>query len=184
MGGHHLILGALVDFITGETLADTHDERYRQKIARLLVNVKGYSKADIEPRRKLLVKVEDKKALVPIDFVIRLSGRIGMIIRYGPGSLVTRQRPALAASRLLAPYQIPVAVVTNGEDAEIIAASSSQVISQSLKSIPAKSELLKIVAGAQFRRIPSRQAEMEARILYAYEVDGSCPCDDTICKLG
>ena len=37
MGGHHLILGKLTDFISGEILDDTLDERHRQKIARLLV---------------------------------------------------------------------------------------------------------------------------------------------------
>ncbi len=29
MGEHHLILGELVDFITGKTIKDTHDERYK-----------------------------------------------------------------------------------------------------------------------------------------------------------
>jgi hypothetical protein len=48
MTGHHLILGEVEDFITGQRLKDTHDERYRQKIARLLVAHKGYRKADIE----------------------------------------------------------------------------------------------------------------------------------------
>ena len=42
MNGHHLILGKLSDYLTGDTLDDTHDERYRQKIARLLVDRKGY----------------------------------------------------------------------------------------------------------------------------------------------
>ena len=55
MNGHHLVLGELIDTITGETVADTHDERYRQQMARLLVNTKGYSKIDIEPRKSLLV---------------------------------------------------------------------------------------------------------------------------------
>lgn len=183
MGGHHLILGDIVDFITGETLTDTHDERYRQKIARLLVVAKDYSKAEIEPRRPLLVKAGDKRAKVSIDFTIRIAGRMGMIIKYGPGSLVTRRRPALAASRLIMPYQIPVVVVTNGEDAETMAASSGKVIAQSLESIPAKSELIEMVAGTPFHRISSHRAEMESRIIYAYEIDGSCPCDDTICKL-
>jgi hypothetical protein len=50
MNDHHLILGQLVDFITGRIIADTHDERYRQKIARLLVETKGYRKADIRCR--------------------------------------------------------------------------------------------------------------------------------------
>ena len=44
MNGHHLILGELDDLITGETIKDTLDERYRQKIAGLLVNQKGYLK--------------------------------------------------------------------------------------------------------------------------------------------
>ncbi len=30
---HHLILGELTDYLTEETLADTHDERLRQKLS-------------------------------------------------------------------------------------------------------------------------------------------------------
>ena len=118
MKGHHLILGELVDFITGETIRDTHDERYRQKLARLLVELKGYSKKEIKPRRELRVSAGEKNAMIKIDFEINVSGKIDMIIKYGPGSLITRHRPALAASRLVAPYQIPIVVVTNGEDAD------------------------------------------------------------------
>ena len=33
MAGHHLILGKLADFLTGDILDDTLDERYRQAIA-------------------------------------------------------------------------------------------------------------------------------------------------------
>ena len=40
MNGHHLILGELDDFVTGQRLADTHDERYRQRLSRLLVEEK------------------------------------------------------------------------------------------------------------------------------------------------
>ena len=109
--GHHLILGERVDFITGETIQDTHDERYRQKVARLLVTQKGFLKKEIEPRCELLVSVENKKAIVKIDFKINLSGRISMILKYGPGSLVTRHRSAIAASRLIAPYQVPFVVL-------------------------------------------------------------------------
>ena len=52
MQGHHLILGELVDFISGKIIKDTHDERYRQKLAHLLVNRKGYlKKRDSAPTR-------------------------------------------------------------------------------------------------------------------------------------
>ena len=183
MSGHKLILGELVDFISGETLAHTHDERYRQKIARLLVNRKGYLKADIEPRKELMVEADAKKAILKIDFVITLSDRVGMVIKYGPGSLVTRRRSVLAVSRLIAPRQVPIAVVTNGEDAEIMNGTTGEILARGLDSIPAKPDLETIMARETLMPISEKQAEMESRILYCYEVDDSCACDDSICRL-
>jgi len=184
MDGHHLILGKLTDLITGEILKDTHDERYRQKLAHLLVDGKGYPRADISPRCELLVTAGDgKRALVKVDFKVSLSGRTCMIIKYGPGSLVTRQRPSLAASRLLESYQIPFVVVTNGESADILAGASGKVIAAGLDAIPSRTELGRLIASAPFDRISAQRAEMESRILYAFEVDGCCPCDDSVCRL-
>lgn len=183
MTGHHLILGELDDIITGECIKDTHDERYRQKIAGLLIDCKGYLKGDIEPRKSLLVQAGDKRAIIKIDFLINLSDRLCMIINYGPGSLVTRHRPVLAAARVVAPYQIPVAVVTNGEDAEILDGSSAKVLSRGLDSIPSKTELHEMADRFDFNLIPTELAVMESRILYCYEVDDSCACDEDICKI-
>ena len=183
MDGHHLILGKTTDYITGETIEDTHDERYRQNIARLLVNEKSYDKSDIKPRSELLVRAGEKKAIIRVDFLISIENRILMIIKYGPGSIITRHRPALSASRLVAPYQVPVVVVTNGVDADILDGSTGKVISSGLDTIPPKPELLKYSGKFIFGEIPGNRTEAEARILYAYEVDGSCPCDDTICRI-
>jgi hypothetical protein len=183
MSGHHLILGELTDLITGKILEDTLDERYRQKLARLLIFEKAYHKSEVEPRHILQVAAGNKNATAPIDFLIHLSGRIGMLIKFGPGSLVTRRRPTLAASRLVAAYQVPVAVVTNGEDAEVLDASNGTVIACGLESIPDRQRLLGIISVASFGPIPFKRREMEARIFFAYEVDGCCPCDDSICRL-
>ena len=183
MNGHHLILGELIDFITGETLKDTHDERYRQKIARVLIRQLGYLKADIEPRNALVARADSKKAVLKIDFTITLGGKICMVLKYGPGSLVTRRRAVLAVSRLIAPYQVPVAVITNGQDAEIIDGTSGEVTASGLESIPSKADLTKMAAGETFAPISAQQAEMESRILYCYEVDDRCECDDDVCRL-
>ena len=183
MKGHHLILGEQVDFITGEVLKDTHDERYRQQIARLLVNRKGYAKADIEPRKALVVQAGDKKAVLKVDFIIRLAQRVSMVIKYGPGSLVTRRRSVLAMSRLIAAYPVPVAVITNGLDAEILNGPSGEVIATGLDAIPDKHDLTHRIEHTDFKPISKHQAEMESRILYCYEVDGTCECDEDICKL-
>ncbi len=183
MTGHHLILGRIDDVITGEILDDTHDERYRQKIANLLVQEKGYAKSDIEPRRKLLVQAGDNRAYIKIDFLIKLANRSSMIIKYAPGSLVTRHRPMLAASRIMAPYQIPVGVVTNGKDAEILDGASARVLARGLDGIPSKTELSTFAATSDMNLISAERAEKESRILYCFEVDDSCPCDDNICKI-
>ena len=183
MNGHHLILGELVDFITGKVVYDTHDERYRQSLARLLVNGKGFDKNEIQTRFELLVRVGEKQAIIPVDFVISVSKRVGMIVKYGPGSLVTRHRSALAASRLVTDYQIPLVVVTNGEQADVLKGPTGEVMRQGLETIPDKKELLQDISDFEFTAITSERAEMESRIIYCFEVDGSCLCDDTICKL-
>ena len=183
MAGHHLILGKLVDFITGETLDDTLDERYRQKLARILVNEKGYLKGEIQPRFELLTKAGDNSAIIKVDYIITISGKVCMIIKFGPGSLVTRRHPVLAASRLVAPYQVPFAVITNGEDAETLEGSSGRVVASGLEGILDRATLARKTEKADFTAISKKEAEMASRILYCYEIDDSCPCDDTICKL-
>ncbi|MFZ0242527.1 MAG: type I restriction enzyme HsdR N-terminal domain-containing protein [Desulfobacterales bacterium] len=183
MTGHHLILGELTDTITGEILADTLDERYRQNLARLLIEKKGYAKSEVHPRRSLTARAGRQSAVLTIDFVVTLGEQIGMIVKFGPGSITTRHRPALAAARLLAPYQIPVVVVTNGEDADVLDGASGRVIGRSLEDLPDRQRLQATIAAAEVTLVSAQRAEMESRILYAYEVDGACPCDETICRL-
>ena len=158
MGGHHLILGKLTDFLTGETLDDTHDERLRQNIARLLVIEKGYARADIQSRINLKAEAGGQAAMVKVDFAVRLQMRICMIIKYGPGSLVTRHRPALAASRLLTGYQIPVVVMTNGREADILDGETGIIMGSGLDAIVSRE---KMIAGwSKFRTLDLLENEM------------------------
>lgn len=181
--GHHLVLGTVTDLLSGQSIEDTHDERYRQKLARLLLTNKGYSKEEIIPRRELTAKAGDRQGILRIDFLIRPAARIGMIIKYGPGSLVTRHRTALAISRLVAPYQVPLAVAANGEDADILDGATGKVLASGLAAIPSRSELLGFMEAADFNIISDKRADMESRILYIYEIDGACPCDTTVCRI-
>ncbi len=183
MAGHHLILGELKDFITHETLEDTHDERLRQGLAEQLVNEKGFSRKDIRPRWPLTLRAGEKCAVINIDFGIIIDSRVCMMIKYGPGSLVTRHRPALAVSRMLVSYQIPVVVVTNGIDADVLDGDSGKVVARGFDAVPDRALLKRLVADRPFASILPGRAEKESRIAFAFEVDGSCPCDDTICKI-
>lgn len=183
MGGHHLIMGEIRDFLTGEIVDDTHDEQYRQKIARWLVTEKGYAKADIRSRIPMVVAAGDRRGRLWVDFALTVDARTAMVVKYGPGSLVTRYRPAVAISRLVAPYQIPVVVVTNGESADILDGETGKPVATGFASIPSREALQQRAMTAAFSPISPRRAEMEARIVYAFEIDGGCPCDDTACRI-
>ena len=179
----HLILGKLVDYLTGTVLPDTHDERYRQKIARQLVEVLAFEKSDVTGRHELIVTAGDKQAGVPVDFLVRVKGKTGMLIKYGPGSLTTRHKPVLALARLVSADIVPVVVVTNGEDAEILDTASENVIARGIANIPDRAGLAGIIAGHQWTPVSQKKREMAARIVYCYEVDGACPCDTTVCRV-
>jgi hypothetical protein len=175
-------LGQITDYLTGQTLPDTLDERYRQQLARRLVAQCGYRKEEIRSRLQATARAGDKKATVPVDLAVEIHQRLRMIVRFGPGSLVTRHRPALAAARLLADDQIPVVVVTNGEAADILDGATGKKIGHGLDAIPNRTTLLKMIREGKTRPISQKQAEVESRLLYAYEVDDACPCDDTVCR--
>ena len=183
MSTHHLILGETVDFITGESIVDTHDERARQKIARFLVEEKGYSKDDIQFRGEIPLIVDGNRATSRVDFVIRLNGKAFAIIIFGPGSLVTRERSTLAAARLVESYAVPFAVVTNGKDAEVMETKSGHVIAEGLEAIPSKEEALERIRTLTFEKVPEKKLEKEKRILYVFDVLAERECDEFTCSL-
>ena len=135
------------------------------------------------PRNKILAVAGDYSAWVPLDFLVKVEHKIGMIVKYAPGSITTRHRPALALSRLAAPYQIPVVIVTNGRGADVLSGDTGNRLAEGLDGIPDRRSLLDVMAACPWQPVEQKQHEMESRILYAFEVDGACPCDDTVCKI-
>ena len=99
-----------------------------------------------------------------------------MIIRYGPGSLVSRERSALAAARVLNDaYRIPLAVVTNGRDAILLDTVTGKLIKTSMTAIPDKNEALRLLPKLIF--LPPQEEEKrirEKRILNAFDLERCC----------
>ena len=183
MTGHHLILGKMTDFLTGKTIDDSHDERLRQKVAKYLVQEKGYDKSDIRSGEKILVRCGENSALVPLDFRISIHSKTAMIVKYGPGSILTRHQPALAISRLVTPYQVPIVVITNGRAVDVLFGETGQRLGDGFEAIPSRERLTILLSKETCPMLSEKQIEMASRILYAYEIDDACPCDNTVCKL-
>ncbi|MBI5556710.1 MAG: type I restriction enzyme HsdR N-terminal domain-containing protein [Deltaproteobacteria bacterium] len=178
---HHIVYGTCTDYVTGETLSDTDDERIRQHIARVLVEEKGYAKSALEMRRKIETLFAGQFVVSKIDITVHHRGKRLMIVRYAPGSLVTRERSAIAAARVLEQeYRIPLAVVTNGQDAELIDTETGEVLGVGLGAIPGRAEADKIFDKLRF--VPfndSKKNERELRILNAFDIEVCCaggPC--------
>jgi len=183
MCAHQLILGETVDFITGQTLVDTIDERARQKIARFLVEEKGYSKSDIVVRQEITLIIDGNTGTSNVDFVIKAAGKAFMIIIFGPGSLVSRERSTVAAARLIENHEVPFAVVTNGQAAEVLETRSGKVIAEGLENIPSKAEALRKLETITFEKLSEKRLEKEKRILYTFDVLAKCECDEFTCSL-
>lgn len=173
---HHLIYGTLNDYLNGEELTDTDDERLRQDISRMMVLEKGYARDELHPRRYIETLFARCFVRSTIELTVRLQDRDIMILRYGPGSLVSRERSAIAAARVLnADYQIPLAVVTNGKDAELLDTSTGKILGYGLHSIPDRITAEKMLNHLVF--LPPRkdqQRERELRILNAFDVERCC----------
>jgi len=174
---HHLIYGTLRDYLTGEELTDTDDERIRQRLSRFMVEVKGYARDQLVPRLAIETFFGASFVRSVIDLTLCLEDRRFLIIRYGPGSLVSRERSAIAAARVLNPdYRIPLAVVTNGRDAELIDTATGKILGNGLESVPDHHQAKRLIPTLTF--LPRQHGpalEREKRILNAFDVERCCP---------
>lgn len=173
---HHLIYGNLRDYLTEEELIDTDDERIRQELSRLMVEEKGYSRENLKPRIKIETLFSKYFVISTIELTVSLQHKQFMIIRYGPGSLVSRERAAIAAARIINPdYLIPLAVVTNGRDAELLDTTTGKILDYGVHSIPDRDTAEKMLDHLVF--LPPLEAarrERELRILNAFDVERCC----------
>jgi hypothetical protein len=168
----------IIDFITGQIFIDTDDERIRQTIERFLIEEKGYLKIDIEVDRGFDIVLGDEMNRSKIDLIVSVEGKRFMIIKCARGSLVSREREILSCARILDLYQIPFAVVTNGEDAEVLDTISGEVIGNGLEAIPSKTKALEAIKKIEFKKLQDERIEKEKRIFLAFDAF-KCPskCD-------
>lgn len=183
--GHHLVYGRLQDYLSGETLPDTDDERIRQKLARYLVERLGYAPGELEPRLKIISEFGGNRVESLIDLCARIKGKRLFILRYGPGSLVTRETAAIAAASILEPaYCIPLAIVTNGRDAELLESATGKVLATGMDSIPSRKQAKTLLKELPF--VPYSdplKREQAQRILNVFDQEVCCAgkqCDTEV----
>ena len=177
--GHHLVYGTLKDYLTGEELPDTDDERTRQDLEQMLVEEKGFVGEDLEPR--LAIETTFNKIFVRsiIDLTVSIAGKRLFVLRYGPGSLVTREKSALAAARVLdKEYCIHLAVVTNGRDAELLETATGKVLATGMEAIPNREQAEKLINEYSCSPpVDEAVRERTLRVLNAFDLEVCCRGD-------
>jgi hypothetical protein len=174
--GHHIVYGELQDYLTGDLLPDTDDERIRQQLAQLLVEQLGYGKDELEPRLTINSCFNNNRVQTLIELTARVNGRRLFILRYGPGSLVTREKAAIAAARILeTEYRIPLAVVTNGRDAELLETARGKVLATGMTCIPDRQQAETLAQEYVFEPFADPEKRDQAlRILNVFDQEVCC----------
>ena len=160
-------------FLTGRLVADTDRERIRQKLAKFLVHEKGYSIGDFQIDREISLEANNEKILSYADLVVRINGRSLMVLRGGPGSVITREAGTVAVARLLEKdYIVPWAVQANLFDASFIDVKKKKAVGYGWDAIPTRAELVKMTSKWPPPRLPENRIPLEKQILYSYDTHG------------
>jgi hypothetical protein len=159
----------LVDFVTGRQVPNVGVEERRQAVERFLVESKGYDKKDIEVDATLEFDVAGERYRSHVDLVVAVGSTRFMVFKVASGSLGSRHRETLAAARLLDAYQIPLSVVTNGEDAEILDSAMGELIEQGMEAIPSAEEARRHLKTIEPQPYPKEKIERERIIFRSYD---------------
>lgn len=160
-------------FLTGKLVWDTDRERIRQKLAKYLVNDLGYRVEDFQLDREIRFEIDSKTIVSLVDLTVNIDGRSLMILRGGPGSVITREAGTVAAARLLEPdYIIPWAVQANLFDASFIDVKKKKAVGYGWDAIPSRKKLLELTKNWPPPKLPESRIPLERQILYSYDTHG------------
>ncbi len=141
----------------------------KKKVFEYLIKEKKYALSDliIDPRFEL--KLSNCVVDVTIDFIITVSSEDFAVIRCAPASIESWERYVVSFARVVKDYQIPYAMVTDGEDARIIDVIEGKLIGNSINNFFSKMEAEELIKNIKKIPCPIERLEREKRIVYAFE---------------
>ncbi len=150
---------------------DDHDVPL--ELADFLVNERGFSREDLTLRETIETTFNNETVVSKIALVVHLQDKPVLMIRYAPGSIVTRERSSMAAARIYDPAcQVPIVVVTNNEDAKIIDTHTGKPIAEGLENLPTRINLLEQVPQLIFEPWANeKKIDREKRVLNVFDVN-------------
>jgi hypothetical protein len=181
---HEESLGNVIrDYLTGEEVPETSYEEFRQALARMLVEEKGYPKERLTPKVGVCFLVDGHDYTRMVDLLASdEAGRPLLFVVFCSGEPGTYVRESLAAARIFAEGAVPLVLVTDTREAVLLETATGRELGRGLRAIPDWATLLAMDAP---RPTPSPEAlERERRILYAYSEFLENGCCQGACRPG
>lgn len=165
------------DLITGQPLTDAHDEPALLEAEELLLGL-GYRPEQVAVGLCRELRVDDQPMSVRADLLIKVENQPALVMRCARGSLVTREREAVATARLISDPWTPLAGVFNGEGALLLEVGTGQVLAEGLQAIPGPQELARLWAAYPPHSPTTDQLRKAAGVYQAYSgfhCEAYCP---------
>jgi hypothetical protein len=131
----------ITDFITGKQIPDIGAEGNRQRVARYLVEERGFARTDICVDAPVEFSLGGEIYRSVIDLVVHIDQRPAMLVKCAAGSLGSRERETLAAARIYQPGPIPISIVSDGDTAIVMDTTLGKTIGKGMADIPTKNQL-------------------------------------------
>jgi hypothetical protein len=141
----------------------------KQVVWTILTEAKGFDPEEIEIEPKFELALSDCEGTVGIDFVINLPAGTFAVIRCANSGLEFWERYVTAFGRAVKDYQIPFAMVTNGDDAKIISVLSGALVGEKMTDFYTRQEAMNIMKDFKKVPCPEKTLEKAKRIIYAFE---------------
>lgn len=158
----------IVDLATGRLLPYHDDEYIRQAAEKLLIKERDWPRQRIGVEYRRSLKVGGRPFEVRADLVLMAENAPALVMRTTRGSLVSREKETIAAARLLHDPIVPLSLVFNGDDAELLDSKTGKVIATGLDAVPSPERLAELSAEIPPHHASQDEIEKAAKVYSAF----------------
>lgn len=175
---HEVSLGlTLRDYLSGEEIEETTYEEFRQALAKLLVEEKGYPRERLKAKTDVCFPIDGQDYSRKVDLIAYDdAGKPLFLIFFTAGQPASFDREIVAAARLVKDGPAPLVMATDTKTAVLHAVESGECLATGMQAVPYWDEVLQLAEKHKANRLSDDRVEMERRILYTYSeyVKKSC----------
>ena len=141
----------------------------RKTVGYLLLEKKGYHRDEVRKNVVFEVVLGKETVCSSVDFLVTIDGKKAMVVKCSSGSLSSRERQAVAAARLLDSPPVPIAVVADPVNAEVLDTATGEVLGEGFGAIPVREQLVALLSEKAQAPLSPGRIEKEKRILLAFD---------------